>query len=186
MKYLASLFGLIALLTVPLFPQTVLADSTTTVNLSNNGANSQNNVTVNNNTGGINCDNGNCTTSQSTDQVTSCINGQCQTSDNGNLHMQSSDGNDQVNVSNTMPTNSVTAVPSPTPTSAVSVSPEPSNGLSPVPTVNPSPTTGQIHRHIRKQIKEQINQLKEHMKDQNAALSSLIQSFQNMLSGLFK
>ncbi len=181
MKYLASLFSLIAILT--LSPQAAFADSTTTINLSNNGENSQNDVTVNSNTGGMNCVNGNCTTPSSTDQVTSCINGQCQTSDNGNLHMQSSDGNDQVTVNDAAPTISVTMVPSPT-QAGITISPSASVAISVSPVVSTTPSA-QIH-HLKKQIRKQIEELKEHMKDQNATLSSLMQSLQDLLNGLFK
>jgi hypothetical protein len=78
MKYLASLYTLITISAVFLLPQTAFADSSTTVNISDNGANSQSDVNVQTNTGDNTiCQNGNCTTtSGGNGQSTVCINGQ--------------------------------------------------------------------------------------------------------------
>lgn len=188
MKHSAYLYRIIGITTAILFlvPQIALADSSTSVNISDNGSNSQNDVNVQTNTGGNTiCQNGNCTTtSGGNGQSTVCINGQCQTS-SGNIDMQSDNGNDQVNVTNNSSGTSVTVSPAPTEV-PVSISPESSVSISSIPTINLSPTITQLRKHIRGQIKKQIQQLKEHMKDQDQALSSWMQSFQNMLNGMFK
>ncbi len=177
MKYSASLYMLIAILAISFFPQAAFADSS--VSVSNNGEGSHNEVNVESNTGGNTiCQNGHCTTtSGGNGKSTVCINGNCQTSD-GDIDMQSDDGHNQVHISND---DSVTVTPEPTDDT---VSPEPS--LSPEPTITLDPTVTQIRHQVRKQIKEQINQLKEHVKDQDAALSSFVQSLQDLVNGLFK
>src|ERR1700690_1071445 len=136
MKYLGSIYTLIAILTFFLLPQSALADSSTSVNISNNGDSSQNNVNVQNSTGGNTiCQNGNCTTTGgNTGQSTVCINGNCTTS-SGDIDMQSNDGNDQVNISNNTSGNSITVPPTPTATAT----PVPSPSVSPSPTVSVSP-----------------------------------------------
>jgi hypothetical protein len=184
MKYLAGVYTLITIFSIAFIPQAVFADSSTSVDISNNGDSSHNEVNVQSNTGGNTiCQNGNCTTtSGGNGQSTVCINGNCQTS-NGNIDMQSDDGHDQVHISNdasnVSPT--VTSVPTDAP---VSISPEPS--LSPEPSMTPDPTITEMRKQIRKQMRKQIEQLKEHVKDQDAALSSIVQSLQNVLNGLFK
>lgn len=188
MKHSACLYRIIGIVLAILFlfPQTVFADSSTIVNLSNNGSNSQSDVSVQTNTGGNTiCQNGNCTTtSGGNGQSTVCINGQCQTS-SGNIDMQSNKGNSKVHITNNSSGPSITIGPSPTEI-PVSVSPNPPVSLSPIPTIDLKPTIVQLRHHIQKQIKTQIQQMKEHMKDQDAALSSLMQSFENMLDVVFK
>jgi hypothetical protein len=185
MKYLAGVYTLITIFAIALLPQAAFADSSTSVDISNNGDGSHNEVNVQSNTGGNTiCQNGNCTTtSGGNGQSTVCINGNCQSS-NGNIDMQSDDGNDQVHINNDT-SDSPTATVTPVPTDAtISISPE--SSLSPVPSMTPDPTIAQMRKQVRKQIKEQVKQLKEHVKDQDAALSTLVQSLQNLLNGLFK
>jgi len=184
MKYLASIYTLITIFAIALLPQAAFADSSTSVDISNNGGGSHNEVNVQSNTGGNTiCQNGNCTTtSGGNGQSTVCINGNCQTS-NGNIDMQSDNGHDQVHISNDASNVSPTVTPVPT-DATVSISPEPS--LSPEPSMTPDPTITQMRKQVRKQIREQIKQLKEHVKDQDAVLSTLVQSLQNLLNGLFK
>jgi hypothetical protein len=186
MKYLARLYTLIVILVFAFSAHAVFADSSTSVTISNNGANSQNDVQVQTNTGGNTiCQNGTCTTTSGDNgQSTVCINGKCTTS-RGNIDMQSEDGHDQVNIRNdTDNAVSVTVAPSP----SVDVSPDVS--ISPAPSLTPDPTITQMRRTVRKQIKKQVQELKEHLKDQSGAISSFVQSelqsLQDMLQVMFK
>jgi hypothetical protein len=183
MKRLAGFYTLITISAFLFLPHVVFADSYTSVTSSNNGPDSQNDVSVQSNTGGNTiCQNGNCTTtSGGNGQSTVCINGNCTTS-TGDVDMQSDNGNTQVHI-----TNGVSGAPvtiSPVPTNTPTISPEPS--LSPSVTITPDPTIAQMRKDIHKQIKKQIQELKQHVKDQDAALSSLMQSLQDFLNGLFK
>lgn len=185
MKNLAWYSSLFAIFSIFLLSHSAYADSSTNVNISNNGSNSQSSVNVQNNTGGNTiCQNGNCTTTSGNGgQSTVCINGQCETS-SGNINMQSNNGDDQVHISNNA---TISTTPAPT-TYTISVTPilSPAISISPIPTSNLSPTITQLHRVIHKQIKKQIQDLKEHIKNQDVVITSLMQSLQQFLNGLFK
>ncbi|HSX09310.1 MAG TPA: hypothetical protein VLF93_04100 [Candidatus Saccharimonadales bacterium] len=187
MKYLASVYTLITIFVFTFFllPQFAFAD--TYVSQSSNGSSSTT-INVHSDTGG-NSINDDSVTSENTSHSTVCCNGQCITSDDGsNIDTQNGGCNIHINNNGTdVSTNSVTETPVPTDVSPT-ISDEPS--ISPVPTMTVDPTITQMRKQVRKQIKEQIKQLKEHMKDQNAAFSSFIQSEMNqihdLLNGLFK
>lgn len=184
---LAGIYTLILIISLFLFPQGVLADSSTNVNISNNGSNSQTHVNVSTNTGGNTiCQNGNCTsTSNGNGTATVCINGNCQTSNDGNINVQAQNGNDQVTVTSDTPEPTVSVTPQPT---DVSPSPQPSVSVSP--TISPNPTVTQMRNDLNKHIKKEIDTVKEHVAEQNSQISSFIQSemhnLQNFLNGIFK
>jgi hypothetical protein len=181
MKRMAGIYTLFAILAVFLLPQAAYAD--TDVNVSNNGDGSSNSVHVNSQSNGqsVTCVNGNCTTTGGGSKTSVCINGKCTTTDDGNVDMQSPDGHDQVHVHNNTSGNSVTNSPVP---SDVSPSPEPSITLEP--SITPDPTITQMRNDINSHVQKELDGLKEHMKDQNAAISSFIKDLNDFLNGLFK
>jgi hypothetical protein len=187
MKRLAGIYTLIAIVTVFIFPQVSLADSSSNVDISNNGTNSHTQVNVQTNTGGNTiCQNGNCTTtSGGNGTATVCINGNCQTSDSGNINVQSQGGNDQVNVTSNSSGATVTVTPEPT-----QVSPSPLPSVSTEPSLTPNPTVTVMRNDLNRHVKKEIDQIKEHVKDQNVAISSFIQTevhdLQSFLTGFFK
>jgi len=188
MKYSAGIYRLIVILGIFLLPQTAFADST--VSVSNNGDGSNSSVSVDSQTSGQStvCTNGNCTTTGGGSKTTVCNNGQCTTTD-GNVDYQSADGHTQVQIDNN---NSVSNTPSPSeaPTSTPTLTPQPSISAAPVtPTITPDPTIMQMKNDINNAVKEQVDELKSHMKAQQDSISSFIhsemQSLQELFSHLF-
>jgi hypothetical protein len=185
MKNLAYPYKIIVVLVSILFfmPQVAFAD--TSVDVSNNGDGSSNSVNVNSESNGqsTTCVNGNCTTTGGGSKSTVCINGKCTTTDNGNVDYSSSDGHDQVHIHNNTGDNSVTVSPQPT-DRATDVSPSPTD--TPEPSMTPDPTITQMRNDINKHIQKEIEGVKEHVKDQNAAISDFVKELQDILNSLFK
>src|SRR6266568_470159 len=171
MKRQAGFYMLFALLAVFVLPRAAFAD--TDVNVSGNGDGSTSHVSVNSQSSGqsVTCVNGNCTTTGGGSKTTVCHNGVCSTTDDGNVDYNSSDGHTQVHVHNNTSDNSVTVSPIPT---DVPHSPEPTT--TDEPSMTPDPTIIQMRDDINKHVKEEVEGIKEHMKDQNAAISTFIQS----------
>ena len=173
MKHLAYLYKIIVVLFSILFlmPQVAFADDVN-VNTQSSGQS-------------VTCVNGNCTTTGGGSKSTVCVNGHCTTTDNGNVDYSSPDGHDQVHIHNNTGDNSVTVSPQPT-AGATDVSPSPSPTETPVPSITPDPTITQMRNDINKHIQKEIEGVKEHVKDRNAAISDFIKSLQDMLSNMFK
>jgi hypothetical protein len=165
MKYLAGFYTLIAILTFFLIPQNVFADSSSSTIISS----SQSTV----------CCNGKCTTSDNPNVKVVSHNGSCQI-----LYGSDTSGDSVTAEPTESATNNVTLTPEPTETQAVITSPQPS--ASPSPTLSPNPTIAQVRKDFNNQVKKEANILKEHMKDQEAALSSLFQTFENFCKGFFR
>lgn len=102
MKYSGLIFIFAAVLLVFSSISVQKANARTSVEISNNGQGASSNINVNTNTGGNTiCVNGKCTTTDNNSgKSTVCINGKCQTSEDGNLDMQSEDGNSKVHINN--------------------------------------------------------------------------------------
>lgn len=100
MKYFTSLYILILIAAAVFSPRIALAE--TNVNISNNDANSTTKVNVETNTGeNTICQNGKCTTTKSgVGKSTVCVNGKCYSSEEGNLKVESENGNTKVNINN--------------------------------------------------------------------------------------
>jgi hypothetical protein len=173
MKRQAGFYTLIALVAIFFFPQITFAD----------------NVSVNSQSTGqsTTCINGSCTTTGGGSKTTVCHNGQCTTTDDGNVDYSSPDGHTQIRVNNNTGGNTIDVSPSPEPTD-ISPSPEPSITLEP--SITPDPTITQMRDDINKHVQKELEGIKEHMKDQNAAISDFIKTemdaLQNMLQGMFK
>lgn len=189
MKHLAYLYKIIAItLSLSLFiPQFVFAD--TSVDVSNNSDSSSNSVSVNSASSGqsVTCVNGNCTTTGGNSKSTVCINGHCTTTD-GNVDYSSSDGHDQVHIQNNTGDNSVTISPFPTQTPTPSNTPVPT--ISETPSITPDPTITKMRNDIDKHVSKELDVVKNHFKDQNAAISAFFKNemdvLNNLFSGLFK
>jgi hypothetical protein len=189
MERLAYLYKIIvvSLSLFLLIPQIALAD--TSVDVSNNGDGSSNSVSVNSQSSGENttCVNGNCTTTGGGGTSTVCVNGQCTTSDGGNIDYSSPDGHDQVHVHNNTGDNSITISPIPT-VDSTSISPSPTD--TPEPSITPDPTITKMRNDINQHVAKEIEGVKKHLKDQNAAISGFfkteIDALDNLLNGLFK
>ena len=182
MKHSALVYTLMVILAVLLFPQVTFAN--TDVEVSNNGDGSSNSVSVNSQSSGqsVTCINGNCTTTGGGSKSTVCVNGHCSTTDDGNVDYSSPDGHNQVHIHNNTGDNSVSVTQEPT-AGNTAVSPTPSD--TPVPTITPDPTITQMRNDINKHVKEEIDGIKEHMKDQNAAISTFIDQQVKALQDLF-
>jgi len=184
MKHLAYLYKLIvvSLSLVLLIPSVAFAD--TSVDVSNNGDGSSNSVNVHSESNGqsVTCVNGNCTTTGGGGSSTVCINGKCTSTDDGNVDYSSPDGHNQVHIHNNTGDNSVTISPEPT-AGATDVSPRPT--VTPEMTITPDPTITKMRNDINDRVQQEIQGVKEHMKDQNAALSDFFKQLQSILDNLF-
>lgn len=89
-------------LIVSVILSTQIALAETNVNISNNEGSSKTNVNVTTNTGeNTICQNGKCTTTKSGEgKSTVCVNGKCYSSEEGNLKVESENGNTKVNINN--------------------------------------------------------------------------------------
>lgn len=186
MKRQAGFYTLIAIVFVFLLPQTVSADSSTYIDTSNNGANSQNSVNVQNNTGGVSCINGVCTSNGNSSKTTYCYNGKCTTTDNGSVDYTSPDGNTHIQVNNNTGNNSITV--SPQSSAGAAVTPLPTT--KPEQTISPNPTITKMRNDINNNVQHQVQTMKEHLKNQNDAISEFfkneMKNLQNLLNNLFK
>jgi hypothetical protein len=185
MKHLAYLYKIIviSLSIMLLIPQAAFAD--TSVAVSNNDIGSSNSVNVNSQSNGqtTTCVNGQCTTTGGGSKSTVCINGKCTSTDDGNVDYSSPDGNDQVHIHNNTGGNSVTNSPQPS-AGASDVSPNPTD--TPSPTITPDPTITQMRNDINNHVQKEITGVKEHMKEQNSAISDFFKTLENMLNSMFK
>ena len=172
MNRLAGMYTLSALIVVLLLPQTSFAEDTTVK------SQSEGQTTT--------CVNGQCTTTGGGNKTTICHNGQCSTVNNGNVDYESSDGHTQIHVHNNTANNSVNE--SSVPTTSFSDTPEPT--VTGVPSISPDPTIIQMRKDLNNQVKKEIEGVKEHMKDENSALSDFfkaeMETLKNLLNSLFK
>lgn len=166
---------LLAVLAVILFPQVILADD----------------VSVNSQSSGqsVTCINGNCTTTGGGSKSTVCVNGQCTTTDNGNVNYNSPDGHTHIEVNNNTGDNSISVTAEPS-AGATDVSPSPVPTDTPIPSITPDPTIVQMRNDINNHVREEIDGIKEHVKDQDAAVATFIdqqmKSLQDLFTNLFK
>ncbi len=145
---------------------TQIALAETTVNISNNDAHSRTNVDVNTNTGeNTICQNGKCTTTKSGEgKSTVCVNGKCYSSEDGNLKVESENGNTKVNINNKSTTTSSAE----------------SNNINS--TVNVDTDTS--NDKASKAAQEKKNQVKKQIADKRNAFQIILDNIRNLLKSL--
>lgn len=177
MKYLAGFLTLIVAIFSFLLPQIAHADSSSTVISTVTSQSSS--------------------TSNSSSQSTVDCNGKSVTSDNPNVNVQDHNGNCQVTFGDNAQVSSITATPEPTEenTNDVTSTPAPTDfptlapvlpTASPEATITPDPTIMQMRKDINNQVEKQVQKLKEHLKNQDQAISAFFQSGINTLQNLFQ
>lgn len=184
MKHLAYLYKIIgiSLSLFLLIPSVAFADNTTVT--------SQSNGTV------TKCVNGVCTTTGGGSSSHVCDNGQCWDSSSGCVDYTSPDGHTHIQINdncnggnNTSPSPQALDIsPTSEPTVSPTVSPSPIETSEP--SITPDPTITQMRNDINKHVQKEIEGIKEHVKDQNAAISDFVKSemdaLQNLLGNMFK
>ena len=126
-----------------------------------------------------------------------CCNGQCTTSDSSSVSVQDNNGDCQIKFGDDVQATSVPATPEPTEENmnGVTSTPAPTDKptlapvfptASPEATITPDPTIMQMRKDINHQVEKQVQLLKEHLKNQNDALSAFFGTVQNFLQGLLK
>jgi hypothetical protein len=168
MKYSTFLYITICTITAIFFPYIAFAKST--VNISNNGEGSKTNVNIQTNTGNNTiCQNGKCTTTSNSEngKSTVCINGKCTSSEDGNLDIQSEDGNSSVHINNSGATNS--------PTSSNSSSTENNTTINTTVKVDTDTSVKKASNASEKQK----NEVKQKITDQPNALQKIIDDIKN-------
>lgn len=184
MRYIITSIFIFIVAVIFFSPNTLAADSS--VNVSNNGANSHTSVDVESNTGqNTICQNGKCTTTGSNNGSSHvCVNGKCFDSSDGNVNYKSEDGNTNIHINNNSgETLGATSAPVNN-TIAPSAKPDTSNSFD----KDSKEITGK-----KNEIQQKLNDLQNKVKNDKKkadeyrnVLQEIIDGIKNFFDNLFK
>ncbi|MGH9858262.1 MAG: hypothetical protein ACRD4B_10500, partial [Acidobacteriota bacterium] len=158
--------------------------ATSHVSIENNSEGAHSSVQVNQEGSGQTtvCQNGRCTTTGGSSQSTVCLNGECKTYEDGNVDIQSDDGNTKVKINNHHSDD----------VSKEDFFEEKDSHKTPAiqpNDVTPEPTLAAKIEKVKKEVAKTNARIKERMKSEDALLSSFIESeiaaLQKFIDALF-